>query len=99
MNGETNPLVMQEFKRRRKRQLILAVPLVAVMLVFFWVSDHQNTPVLGLQPSQFIWVMLAFVVFALAFSLYNWRCPSCNSYLGKRINPSFCSSCGTKLHD
>jgi DNA polymerase II large subunit len=37
------------------------------------------------------------IISVLAFSFLNWRCPSCNKYLGKAINPKFCSKCGTQL--
>jgi rRNA maturation endonuclease Nob1 len=33
----------------------------------------------------------------LIFSLFNWRCPSCNKYLGKAINAKFCAKCGVQL--
>jgi hypothetical protein len=46
-------------------------------------------------------IILAFIgilsVSVLVFSFLNWRCPSCNKYLGKAINPKFCSKCGTQL--
>jgi len=31
------------------------------------------------------------------FSLYNWRCPACNKYLGKQRSPKYCSKCGVAL--
>lgn len=37
------------------------------------------------------------VISALAFSLWNWRCPACNRYLGKGARPRFCAKCGAPL--
>jgi len=37
------------------------------------------------------------VAAAVIFSFANWRCPACNGYLGRGINPKFCSKCGTEL--
>jgi hypothetical protein len=36
------------------------------------------------------------IISVLVFSFLNWRCPS-NKYLGKAINPKFCSKCGAQL--
>jgi rubrerythrin len=43
-------------------------------------------------------LIVLFFAAAVVFSLFNWRCPACSSYLGKRFNPRFCPSCGAQLH-
>lgn len=92
---------LQEFKNqyalRRKRQLTMTVPLV-VLAVLFALADKATGLVLGTIPiSVFGPVVLIAVIGALIFSLKNWRYPACNKYLGKSMNPSFCSKCGVAL--
>ena len=88
----------QQFARRRKRQLILAVPLVVMVLGFAVLTDERNQVTLpGIPASILPAVFLAVVVGALIFSLRNWRCPACDKYLGKGVNPRFCPKCGVAL--
>ena len=86
------------FRQRRKRQFILAVPLIAVMFLGFWLPENPDIlSGAGLNPSIFAGVFLALVIGAIAFSFRNWRCPACDCYLGKTINPKFCHRCGVPL--
>jgi hypothetical protein len=44
--------------------------------------------------------LAVFVIGALwVFTLLNWRCPACKTYLGHTLNPVFCSSCGARLRN
>ena len=47
------------------------------------------------------WLFVAvFAVLALGmltFTLWNWRCPACNRFLGSVKNPKFCPRCGAQL--
>jgi hypothetical protein len=88
----------QQFALRRKRQLILAVPLVAMVLGFAVLTDERNHVTLpGLPASMVPPIFFAVVVGALVFSLRNWRCPACDKYLGKGVSPRFCPKCGVAL--
>lgn len=88
----------EQFKARRKRQLILAVPLVALFLSFAFLTDEKNNIAIPGVPREVIPPLLfAVVIGALVFSLRNWRCPACNTYLGKGIGPRFCRKCGVAL--
>ena len=88
----------EQFAVRRKRQIILAVPLIAVFIAFAMATNEENGGALLGIPVSFIGpIFLTFVVGALAFSLRNWRCPACNKYLGKGIGPRFCPKCGVAL--
>ena len=92
----------EEFQRlfvlRRRRQLILAVILVPAIVVALVLRDRGDVALLGLPPS--LWGPAFFVLFvsALLFSLWNWRCPDCDRYLGKSISPRYCPKCGVALH-
>src|SRR5262245_36070128 len=88
----------RQFAERRKRQILLAVPLVAVVLAFSFLTDEKNRVVLpGVSPNVVGPVVVLAVVGALIFSFRNWRCPACDKYLGKGISPSFCPKCGVAL--
>lgn len=88
----------QEFAARRKRQIILAVPLVAIVIAFAVLTDERNGgTVLGMPAAVVAPAFLVLVVGALVFSFRNWRCPACDKYLGKGIGPRFCPKCGVAL--
>ena len=91
----------QEFKEQyaalSRRQIIATVPFVVILIAavifgegdFIALSDFQETML-------FIFFALG-VVGMLIFSLKNWRCPACKSYLGRGLGPKFCSKCGVAL--
>jgi len=88
----------QEFAARRKRQIILAIPLVVVFILFAVFRDRQDGDVMLGMPAGFVApIFLILVVAALTFSFRNWRCPACDKYLGKGISPHFCPKCGVAL--
>lgn len=87
-------LVITRFRSRRNRQFILAGVVIAmVMIQILFGRSNQST-----QLERFIAITLpAVVVGGLVFSLFNWRCPKCNGYLGRSLNPRYCSKCGAQL--
>lgn len=87
----------QQFAERRKRQIVLAVPLVVLFVAFAILSDDKGSGILGLPMTVAGPVFAVFVIGAVAFSLWNWRCPACNRYLGKGASPRFCAKCGVPL--
>lgn len=84
------------FSKRRRRQLLLAVPLFLLIIAMAVQRDSPN-PILGIPPEVYGPAFLVLVVAALIFSFMNWRCPACKGYLGKAISPRFCSKCGVVL--
>jgi hypothetical protein len=85
----------QEFAVRRKRQMILAVPLVVLVLLAI-LSDRGGGAIFGIPRQTIGMGFFIFVVGALMFSFRNWRCPACDRYLGKGT-PSYCPKCGVEL--
>ena len=85
-----------EFKKKRTRQIMAVGPII---LGFIGLLSVENNPtgIFGLAPKTILVAAFAVIISVLVFSLLNWRCPSCNKYLGKAINPKFCSKCGTQL--
>src|SRR6266508_6960590 len=91
-------VVKEDFAVRRKRQIILAVPLVVIIVGFAVLTDEENGGVLlGMPVALTVPAFLVLVAGAIIFSLRNWRCPACDKYLGKGMNPRFCPKCGVAL--
>lgn len=86
-----------EFKQRRTRQIMVAVPLVILILMRVWLRAATDAPPAWLTEGWLLGVVLAGVGAALVFSFRNWRCPACDRYLGRGINPRFCPRCGVQL--
>jgi hypothetical protein len=89
--------VRAEFSRRRRNQLVLAVPVLMAIFLMTAVEDSQaayGIPAALLKPAAIV-----IVVGAIAYSLYNWRCPACSRYLGRWINPRYCVRCGAQLRE
>lgn len=89
----------EQFTRRRRRQIMITVPVVAIFIgLAAFADDEGNIPILtGIPPEVLVPVVVVLVGMALAFSFRNWRCPACDKYLGKGINPHFCPKCGAPL--
>ncbi len=90
--------IQEEFKKRRMRQRLLLLPIAGMVGLLLWTkANPAATTIMGLPVNMVIGVTVAFVVGAVVFSLVNWRCPACNSYLGKGLSPNFCPKCGADL--
>jgi hypothetical protein len=85
------------FALRRRRQLLVSLPLIALIMGFAFLEKSNTGAFLGIPPSIVLPGFLAMIAGAVVFSLYNWRCPACNKYLGKQRSPKYCSKCGVEL--
>ena len=85
------------FRLKRRRQIYLAVPLVAWMVAVLVSKVTDRPDVLGVDIEVWAPGMLIVILGALIFSFLNWRCPACDRYLGREINPRFCTECGVEL--
>jgi len=90
--------IMAEFARRRKRQLCVSIPLAAMVIGFILIGDNSDILSSEFRPAAVIGLFIA-VLAVLIFSFRNWRCPGCNAYLHKNMNPRFCPRCGVQLHE
>ena len=87
---------MQEFGVRRRRQL-LAIG-VALSLVLFLAILHKHPTALGAFSKDAIFGAQVIIIAAfIGFSSFNWRCPSCNKFLGSDIGMRICRKCGSRL--
>lgn len=89
--------IITEFKKRRTRQYIVAAILLPVFLLLIFVGENPDSDALSSYRDVIIFSLLGIVICLVGFSFWNWRCPSCKKYLGKGINPGFCSNCGARL--
>ena len=69
--------------------------LTAIMLAAFWFARLDQRE--GHSAVEIAALAVLFVALILTF--INWRCPSCNRYLFRRIYPSTCPRCGVTFHD
>ncbi|MBI1221301.1 MAG: hypothetical protein GC180_01750 [Bacteroidetes bacterium] len=85
------------YQRRRKRQLIVALFLVPTFLGMLFLSSNPETSLFGLDYDTLGKIAFGIVICALAYSVYNWRCPGCRKYLGRSINQNYCARGGAKF--
>lgn len=88
--------IRKRFHVRRRRQRVLVFVLLAAGISAAFLGKGK-TAVIGIPSSFFVPAFLFVVLGAILFSLYNWRCPACGQYLGKTMDPQFCSRCGAAL--
>ena len=91
--------IFEAYKTVRNRQWAASSLAVCIAVPLMIVRRSEGEFILGL-PAE--WVALAgfaAILVILAFSMYNWRCPSCKKALGKGSDPDFCPKCGTQLHE
>ena len=88
----------REFAVRRKRQIIVAVPVVALFVGFAALTDERNKALLASGRFEILVAAFLTILFGVViFSVRNWRCPACDRYLGKGMGPRFCPKCGVAL--
>ena len=85
------------FALRRRRQLIAIVPTVLFAFLLGATDGRHGARLAGIPQSYAMVTALVGVAGIVWFSFRNWRCPSCDRYLGRTMNPSFCSRCGIPL--
>ena len=87
---------MQDFRLRQNRQL-LAMALTMFLLLFL-VLVYKRTDIFGeFSKNNIVALQIILIGVFIGFSAINWRCPSCNKYLGGDINKRICKKCGIRL--
>ena len=85
------------YAMRRKRQIIASSTLIIFVAGYILGKDKEAGTILDIPIEYSIPIFLVIIISGLIFSFKNWRCPACNKYLGKVINPKYCHSCGEEL--
>ena len=87
---------MQDFRLRQSRQL-LAMALTLFLLLFL-VLIYKRSDIFGeFSKNNIVASQIILIGVFIGFSAINWRCPSCNKYLGGDINKRICKKCGIRL--
>ena len=86
------------YVQRRRRQLLLSGPLLLLVFAASMARGSHAQTFLGMPIETGGPVFFLIIIAALAFSWRNWRCPGCDSYLGRNFNPRHCPGCGLELH-
>lgn len=89
--------IRTQFVARRRRQILVSFPLIALVVGAVFLEKGKHGAWFGMPPSILFSGVIVLIAGAVVFSLFNWRCPACNRYLGKQRNPKFCSRCGVEL--
>jgi hypothetical protein len=97
--GEKTTSVAEEFSKRKRKQIIISIPMMLAIVSIFFSGDGPDSEIFGISSSIYLPVFIAVFLGMFVFSLINWRCPSCRKYLGRGMNPKHCSGCGVQLHD
>ena len=87
----------EAFAARRRRQLLVLAPLFLIVVAIAALADPRSQAVLGVPASTWAPAIFSAIAGAVAYTLYNWRCPACNKYLGRQPNPRSCGTCGARL--
>jgi hypothetical protein len=82
--------------RRRRHLLAIGVAILAALGAAATVRWHAAV-LFGIAPSVWRVAAAVIIVAVVAYNLVNWRCPACNAYLHRNINPGFCPKCGVQL--
>ena len=85
----------KEYAEKRRRQTASLIPIGALAAA----TAVGGGGALGLSDQTFFAVVGVVILGFFGFSLVNWRCPSCGAYLGQRLNPRECNTCGATLRD
>ncbi|MCX7049191.1 MAG: hypothetical protein NTX50_27365 [Candidatus Sumerlaeota bacterium] len=84
--------IIAEFRKRQIRQWIATILAIAAILPM-----ANGFVIGGLSEKGVALICIAVILGIAVFSLINWRCPSCEGYIGNKMSPKFCSKCGVRL--
>ncbi len=88
--------VIRIFHTRQNRQ-ILAIA-AALFLVLLTAVVHKRPDLFGVFTKNLLFGIQAVIIGAfIGFSAVNWRCPSCNKFLGRDVHQDACRRCGARL--
>ncbi|MGO9380252.1 MAG: hypothetical protein ACLPN1_10505 [Dissulfurispiraceae bacterium] len=96
MQNTNNDKIKREFRARRIRQIVAIATTFALLLLLAILHDHTHI-LDSFSKNDILATQVLLVCAFIGFSSYNWRCPSCNSYIGPDINRRLCRHCGARL--
>jgi hypothetical protein len=96
MQPTNSEKIKQEFKALRTRQLVAIGVTLALLLLIALLYNHTHM-LEGFAKNDILSAQILILCVFIGFSSYNWKCPSCNSYIGPDINRRICKHCGARL--
>lgn len=97
LNDKDNEkMIVEEFRKRETRQYITLFSMLLVYPVIILISAIYESH-LNKIPDVILYGIIIILIAPVIYSYYNWRCPRCGTFLGKRFSPKFCNMCGAKL--
>ena len=88
--------IMQDFRVRKSRQ-VRAIAAALLLIIFLAVIYNRPGPFGNLSKNTIFSIQAMVIAVFFGFTSVNWRCPSCNKYLGRDINKLGCRKCGTRF--
>ncbi len=94
MNNNVEQQISLKFKQRQGRQIMaIAVTIFTVILL---AVAYKYPDFFGEYSNKTLFLaQLAIIIAFINFTAFNWRCPSCDKYLGADINKRACRRCRT----
>ncbi|MCG8701513.1 MAG: hypothetical protein MI922_25910 [Bacteroidales bacterium] len=91
--------IKQKFQKRKLRQFIVSMTLLFIMAFDLFIIQSEKDTLLDSAKLFLLAMAGGVMILGVIFSLINWRCPSCKSYLGNggSINPKKCSNCNVEF--
>lgn len=89
--------IFEEFKIRKKRQIISSAILIALMVYVIIAGEKPELRSPGIPEAYLIYIIIGVFIAVVAFSFFNWRCPACKKYLGRGLKHESCKNCGVRL--
>ncbi len=89
--------IQEIFRRRRVKVIACAVTALSALLGLGFLSQRAAESIMGIPMMFFMYILGVFIIAVGAYTFVFWRCPVCNSYLGRAINQQRCHDCGTRL--
>ncbi len=88
--------IMQAYRMRQNRQIIAIT--VSLFLVLLLAAVHKRPDVFGTYRKETLFEAQVLIIGAFCgFTAWNWRCPSCKSFLSSDISRRRCRRCGVRL--
>jgi hypothetical protein len=88
--------IKREFRLRQTRQIIAMT--VALFLVMLAAVLYKRPDLVGAFSKGTLFGLQAISIAAfVGYTVYNWRCPSCDKHLGGNVHRQRCGKCGALL--
>ncbi len=95
---ERNP-VRVKYEKIKQRQKLIIIPLILLTVFAIFMSIAGESIRQYVNSQYFLIATVITAILTMVFSYYNWRCPSCKSYLGRNMSVETCPKCGVRLTD